>query len=70
MAGDEIRKRATEVQALVHKVQEWRTEQDPGTPEWLTLCELADQAEGLIAALPWRMQPAPTAEELIELMGL
>ncbi|WJN62609.1 hypothetical protein [Streptomyces phage phiScoe1] len=66
----EIRERTTKLQALVKEVGEWRTEQDPGTPEWHTLVELADQVEGLIAALPWTMQPAPTVDELIELIGL
>ncbi|MFF3249713.1 hypothetical protein ACFYWP_01585 [Actinacidiphila glaucinigra] len=69
MSAD-IRERTTELQALVREVQEWRTEQDPGTPEWHTLCELADQVEGLLLALPWELQPTPTVDELIELMGL
>ncbi|WP_031513662.1 hypothetical protein [Streptomyces sp. NRRL F-5123] len=66
----EIRERTTKLQALVKEVQEWRTEQDPGTPEWLTLCELADQVEGLLLALPWELQPTPTVDELVEEMGL
>jgi hypothetical protein len=65
-----IQERTTSLQALVRGVQEWRKEQDPGTPEWHTLCELADQVEGLITALPLRMQPVPTIDELIELIGL
>jgi hypothetical protein len=66
----EIRKRTTSLQALVREVQAWREEQDPGTPEWLTLVELAEQVEGLLTALPWVMQPTPTVEELIEVIGL
>ncbi|MEU6572311.1 hypothetical protein [Streptomyces sp. NPDC046805] len=66
----EIRQRTTKLRDLVKEVQEWRTEQDPGTPEWLTLVELAEQVEGLLLALPWELQPTPTVDELIELMGL
>ncbi|MFJ3775246.1 hypothetical protein ACIPX0_26485 [Streptomyces sp. NPDC090075] len=66
----DIQERTTSLQALVREVQEWREEQDPGTAEWHTLCELADQVEGLITALPLGMQPVPTVDELAELMGL
>jgi len=66
----EIRERATSLQALVKEVREWRKEHDPGTPEWHTLVELAEQVEGLLTALPWTMQPTPTADELVELMSL
>ncbi|QPB09898.1 hypothetical protein KGG73_gp64 [Streptomyces phage Sentinel] len=66
----EIRKRTTSLQALVREVRAWREEQDPGTPEWHTLVELAEQVEGLLTALPWELQPVPTVDELIELMGL
>jgi hypothetical protein len=69
MSAD-IRKRTTQLQAMVREVQAWRQEQDPGTPEWLTLVELAEQVEGLLTALPWELQPTPTVDELIELMGL
>jgi hypothetical protein len=69
MSAD-IRKRTTQLQAMVREVQAWREEQDPGTPEWLTLVELAEQVEGLLTALPWELQPTPTVDELIELMGL
>jgi hypothetical protein len=69
MSAD-IRKRTTQLQAMVREVQAWREEQDPGTPEWLTLVELAEQVEGLLTALPWTLQPTPTVEELIEVIGL
>ncbi|MEU5403735.1 hypothetical protein ABZ348_31120 [Streptomyces sp. NPDC005963] len=69
MSAD-IRERTTRLQALVKEVQEWRTEQDPGTAEWHTLIELAEQVEGLLTALPWELQPAPTVDELIEVIGL
>ncbi|MGW0861277.1 hypothetical protein [Streptomyces sp. NPDC002611] len=68
--SEDIQKRTTDLQALVREVQEWRKGQDPGTPEWHTLCELADQVEGLITALPLGMQPVPTIDELIGLIGL
>jgi hypothetical protein len=67
--GKEIRERTTKLRDLVKEVQEWREEQDPGTPEWLTLCELAEQVEGLLLALPWELQPVPTIDELMELIG-
>lgn len=66
----EIRERTTKLRDLVKEVREWREEQDPGTPEWLTLVELAEQVEGLLLALPWDMQPVPTVEELVKEMGL
>jgi hypothetical protein len=66
----EIRKRTTQLQALVREVEGWREEQDPGTPEWHTLVELAEQVQGLLTALPWTMQPTPTVDELVELIGL
>jgi hypothetical protein len=69
MSAD-IRKRTTQLQAMVREVRAWREEQDPGTPEWLTLVELAEQVEGLLTALPWTLQPTPTVEELIEVIGL
>ncbi len=69
MSAD-IRKRTTQLQAMVREVQAWREEQDPGTPEWHTLVELAEQVEGLLTALPWELQPTPTVDELIELIGL
>lgn len=69
MSAD-IRKRTTQLQALVREVQAWREEHDPGTPEWLTLVELAEQVEGLLTALPWTLQPTPTVDELIEAIGL
>ncbi|MGM9381092.1 hypothetical protein [Streptomyces antibioticus] len=68
--GKDIRERTTKLQALVREVQEWRNEQDPGTPEWNTLVELAEQVEGLFLALPWELQPTPTVDELVELIGL
>ncbi|QBI99437.1 hypothetical protein SEA_CAELUM_77 [Streptomyces phage Caelum] len=68
--SSEIRKRTTQLQAMVREVQAWREEQDPGTPEWHTLVELAERVEGLLTALPWELQPTPTVDELIELMGL
>ncbi|MFE3589430.1 hypothetical protein ACFXOY_18170 [Streptomyces niveus] len=66
----DIRERTTKLQALVREVEEWREEHDPGTPEWCTLIELAEQVEGLLTALPWELQPTPTVEELVEEMGL
>jgi hypothetical protein len=69
MSAD-IRERTTKLQALVKEVEKWRTEYDPGTAEWLTLCEMADQVEGLLLALPLGMQPTPTVDELVEEMGL
>lgn len=68
--GKDIRERTTKLRDLVQEVQQWRTEQDPGTPEWLTLVELAEQVEGLLTALPWELQPTPTVDELIDLIGL
>jgi hypothetical protein len=68
--GKDIRERTTKLRDLVAEVQEWRKEQDPGTPEWLTLVELAEQVEGLLLALPWELQPTPTIDELVELIGL
>ncbi|WDS51791.1 hypothetical protein SEA_TRIUMPH_77 [Streptomyces phage Triumph] len=68
--GNDIRERTTKLQALVREVEQWRTEQDPGTPEWLTLVELAEQVEGLLLALPWELQPVPTVDELIKEIGL
>ncbi|AXQ65271.1 hypothetical protein SEA_TINABELCHER_74 [Streptomyces phage TinaBelcher] len=69
MSAD-IRKRTTELQALVRDVQQWRTEQDSLAPEWLALVELAEQVEGLLLALPWELQPVPTVDELIKEIGL
>lgn len=66
----DVRERTTKLQALVKEVGQWREEQDPGTAEWHTLVELAEQVEGLLAALPWELQPVPTTEELLEVMGL
>lgn len=68
--GKDIRQRTTSLRDLVAEVQAWREDQDPGTPEWHTLCELADQVEGLLAALPWELQPVPTIDELSKLIGL
>lgn len=68
--GKDIRERTTKLRDLVAEVQEWRAEKDPGTPEWHTLCELAEQVEGLLLALPWELQPVPTTDELIKLMNL
>jgi hypothetical protein len=68
--GKDIRQRTTKLRDLVAEVQEWRKEQDPGTPEWATLVELAEQVEGLLTALPWELQPTPTIDELMELIGL
>ncbi|QAX95528.1 hypothetical protein SEA_BARTHOLOMEWSD_79 [Streptomyces phage BartholomewSD] len=69
MSAD-IRERTTKLRDLVKEVEEWRTEQDSHTPEWLTLVELAEQVEGLLLALPWELQPVPTVDELIKEIGL
>ncbi|MFH8414379.1 hypothetical protein [Streptomyces collinus] len=66
----DIRERTTKLRDLVKEVDEWRDEQDPGTPEWHTLVELAEQVEGLLLALPWELQPVPTVDELTKLIGL
>jgi len=66
----QIREHTTTLQALVNEVKEWRTEQDSGSPEWQTLCTLADEVESLLLALPWELQPVPTTDELIKELGL
>ncbi|WP_329289523.1 hypothetical protein [Streptomyces pseudovenezuelae] len=66
----DIRERTTKLRDLVKEVEEWREEQDSGTPEWLTLVELAEQVEGLLLALPWELQPVPTVDDLIREIGL
>ncbi|MEX1655540.1 hypothetical protein ABZ960_20550 [Streptomyces pseudovenezuelae] len=68
--GKDIRERTTKLRDLVKEVEEWRKEQDPGTPEWLTLVELAEQVDGLLLALPWELQPTPTVDELIKELRL
>ncbi|WP_405799499.1 hypothetical protein [Streptomyces sp. NBC_01506] len=68
--NEDIRERTTKLQALVLEVGKWRNEHDPGTTEWYTLIDLAEQVEGLLTALPWELQPIPTVEELAEAMGL
>jgi hypothetical protein len=88
----DVTEKIREVLKLVRDIDEWRDEQDPGTPEWHSLIELADRTAGLIYSLPTELlpdeeirtgirtpepapawspdDPAPTVDELIELLDL
>jgi hypothetical protein len=52
-----IQEKVRAVLVLTREIEEWRQEYDPGTDEWLTLCNLADVAESLVLALPAEMLP-------------
>lgn len=53
----DVTQKIRELLALAREVDEWREEQDPGTPEWHTLCEMSDRAMGLIFSLPTELLP-------------
>lgn len=42
---------AERLRAYVEEVAGWREEQDPGTPEWHTLCTIADDVDLLLSYL-------------------
>ncbi|NEA50436.1 hypothetical protein [Streptomyces sp. SID10815] len=52
-----IQQKVREVLAVTREVEKWRTDYDPGTDEWFTLCNLADLAEQLVFSLPNEMLP-------------
>ncbi|WP_438470749.1 hypothetical protein [Streptomyces asiaticus] len=77
----DVTQKIRELLILIREVEEWREEQDPGTPEWLSLCGLAEQASDLIFSLPTELLPeeelrtpapaeAPTVDELLKLLNL
>ncbi|MFE9924293.1 hypothetical protein ACFYQA_22755 [Streptomyces sp. NPDC005774] len=66
----EIRERTTKLRDMVAEVQKVAKHHDPGTPEWRVLVGLAAQVDDLLAELPWELQPVPTTDELIDLIGL
>ncbi|MER8116297.1 hypothetical protein [Streptomyces sp. NPDC094031] len=55
--NDRIKNLVAEVLKTTREVEEWRSDYDPGSQEWYTLCNLADTAETLVFSLPAEMLP-------------
>jgi hypothetical protein len=53
----DITEAVRDVLRQLREIDEWREEHDPGTPEWLALCGLADAAGDLVYRLPTEMLP-------------
>ncbi|MGW8743529.1 hypothetical protein [Streptomyces sp. NPDC055794] len=52
-----IKELVAEILKTTREVEEWRNEYDPGSQEWYTLCNLAQNAESLAFSLPVEMLP-------------
>lgn len=57
LAFDRIKTIVADVLKTVREVEEWRNDYDPGSQEWYTLCNLADNAGSLVMSLPVEMLP-------------